>query len=203
MAKIGQILGGQLNFYQHSEISKVTIYLIRHAQSAFNAVYDVNKPDPMILDAPITELGETQARQARNEIEKLDINNLIVSPFTRTLQTAQLIFENRLPFQINAAVREQLVNSCDVGSPPHKLAKDFPHLNFNHLDECWWHDGEKDHRGISVEPEEVLMERANRFVDFLKRESIHSTAIVSHGNFIRALTGIKPKNCEVIEFDPR
>ena len=165
MAKIGQILGGQLNFYQHSEISKVTIYLIRHAQSAFNAVYDVNKPDPMIFDAPITELGETQARQARNEVEKLDINNLIVSPFTRTLQTAQLIFENRLPFQINAAVREQLVNSCDVGSPPHKLAKDFPHLNFNYLDECWWHDGEKDHRGISVEPEEILLERANRFVD--------------------------------------
>ena len=36
-------------------------------------------------------------------------------------------------------------------------------------------------------------------LDFLKREAIHSTAIVSHGNFIRALTGIKPKNCEVIE----
>ena len=181
----------------------MTIYLIRHAQSAFNAVYDPKKPDPMIFDAPITPLGETQARQARNEVEKLNINNLIVSPFTRTLQTAQLIFENRLPFQINAAVREQLVNSCDVGSPPHKLAKDFPHLNFNHLDECWWHDGEKDHRGISVEPEEVLMERANRFAGYIRRESIYSTAIVSHGNFIRALTGIKPKNCEVIEFEPR
>ena len=165
MAKIGQILGGQLNFYQHSEISKVTIYLIRHAQSAFNAVYDVNKPDPMIFDAPITELGETQARQARNEVEKLDINNLIVSPFTRTLQTAQLIFGNRLPFQINSEVREQLCNSCDVGSPPHELARDYPHLDFDHLGDCWWHDGEKDHRGISVEPEEILLARANRFVD--------------------------------------
>ena len=178
----------------------MSIYLIRHAQSAFNAVYGPNKPDPMIFDAPITELGETQAKQVRREVEKLDIKNVIVSPFTRTLQTAQLIFENRLPFQINAAVREQLVNSCDVGSPPHKLAHDFPHLNFNHLDECLWHQGEKDYRGISVEPEEVLMERANKFVDYIKRESIHSTAIVSHGNFIRALTGIKPKNCEVIQF---
>ena len=170
MVKIGQIFERQLNFSQHSEISKVTIYLIRHAQSVFNAVYDPKKPDPMIFDTPITPLGEIQARQARNEVEKLNINNLIVSPFTRTLQTAQLIFENRLPFQINAAVREQLVNSCDVGSPPHKLAKDFPHLNFNHLDECWWHDGEKDHRGISVEPEEVLMEKANRFAASTKRQ---------------------------------
>ena len=46
----------------------MTIYLIRHAQSAFNAVYDPNKPDPMIFDAPITALGETQAQQARSEV---------------------------------------------------------------------------------------------------------------------------------------
>ena len=100
----------------------MSIYLIRHAQSTFNAVYGPNEPDPMIFDAPITELGETQAKQVRTEVEKLNVKNVIVSPFTRTLQTAQLIFENRLPFQINAAVREQLVNSCDVGSSPHKLA---------------------------------------------------------------------------------
>jgi len=143
----------------------VTIYLIRHAQSAFNAVYDPNKPDPMIFDAPITALGETQAQQARSEVQQLDLINVIVSPFTRALQTAQLIFGNRLPFQINSEVREQLCNSCDVGSPPHELARDYPHLDFDHLDDCWWHDGEKDHRGISVEPEEILLARANRFVD--------------------------------------
>ena len=56
----------------------MSIYLIRHAQSAFNAVYGPNKPDPMIFDAPITELGETQAKQARIEVEKLDIKQLIV-----------------------------------------------------------------------------------------------------------------------------
>ena len=203
MAKVSQILGSPFNSYQHLERPKMTVYLIRHAQSAFNAVHDPNKPDPMIFDAPITALGETQAQQARSEIKQLDLINVIVSPFTRTLQTAQLIFGKRLPFQINSEVREQLCNSCDVGSPPHKLARDYPHLDFDHLEDCWWHDGEKDHRGISVEPEEILLKRANRFVDFLKRESIHSTAIVSHGNFIRALTGIKPKNCEMIEFDPR
>ena len=179
----------------------MSIYLIRHAQSAFNAVYGPNKPDPMIFDAPITELGETQAKRAGLEVEKFNIKNVIVSPFTRTLQTAQLIFGNKLPFQINAEVREQLVNSCDVGSPPHKLAKDFPHLNFNHLDKCWWHEGEKDYRGISVEPQEVLMERVDRFIDYMERECIQSTAIVSHGNFIRALTGIKPQNCDIIKFD--
>ena len=180
----------------------MTVYLIRHAQSAFNAVHDPLKPDPMIFDAPLTEFGKIQAKQARSQVEKLDIKTVIVSPFTRTLQTAMLIFGDRLKFQISADVREQLCNSCDVGSAPGELARKFPHLDFNHLAERWWYEGEKDHRGISVEPEEVLMERANNFASHIKREDIQSTAIVSHGNFIRALTGIKPKNCEIIQFDP-
>ena len=182
------------------EICKLTIYLIRHAQSAFNAVYDPNKPDPMIFDAPITALGETQAMQARAAVDQLALERVIVSPFIRTLQTAHLIFGNTLPFQVNALVREQLCNSCDVGSPPGVLAKAYPHLDFDHLDACWWHDGPKDHRGISVEPHEVLQQRADAFAAFLKREQVHSTAIVSHGNFIWALTGIQPANCEVIEY---
>ena len=84
-----------------------------------------------------------------------------------------------------------------------ELSKSFPNFDFNHLDERWWYDGAKDHRGIPVEPEEVLIERTNSFKTRLIRENIHSTAIVSHGNFIRALTGIKPKNCEIVSFDPR
>ncbi len=180
----------------------MTIYLIRHAQSIFNAAHDPLKPDPMMFDARITTLGEFQAQQARSKVEKLDIKTVIVSPFTRTLQTAHLIFGDRLPLRVSADVREQLVNSCDVGSAPSKLSKIFPHFDFGHLDECWWYDGEKDKRGISVEPEEVFMERVNSFAGHLKHENIHSAAIVSHGNFIRALTGIKPENCEIIEFDP-
>ena len=68
----------------------MTIYLIRHAQSAFNAVHDPNKPDPMIFDAPITAIGESQAINARDEVKQLNITNVIVSPFTRTLQMALL-----------------------------------------------------------------------------------------------------------------
>ena len=54
----------------------MTIYFIRHAQSAFNAVHDPNKPDPMIFDAPITALGETQAQQARDEVKQLDLKSV-------------------------------------------------------------------------------------------------------------------------------
>ena len=47
----------------------------------------------MIIDVLITEPGETQAKQAREGVKKLDFKDVTVSPFTRTLQTARLILK--------------------------------------------------------------------------------------------------------------
>ena len=176
----------------------MSIFLIRHAQSQFNAVYDPELPDPMIFDAPLTELGEQQAIAARQQINDLPVERIIVSPLTRTLQTASLMFADRLPQHVDPQVREQLCNSCDVGRPPPDLASDYPHLYFGHLETHWWHDGERDHRGFAVEPVEVLQERANAFASMLKSHRSHSIAVVTHGNFIRALTGVQPNNCEIV-----
>ena len=40
---------------------KMTVYLIRHGQSEFNAVHTEGDPDPMIFDAPLTKKGRIQA----------------------------------------------------------------------------------------------------------------------------------------------
>jgi broad specificity phosphatase PhoE len=89
-----------------------------------------------------------------------------------------------------------------VGSHPEELLGKYPNLDFSHLPHCWWYDGEKDHRGFSVEPPQVLQQRADSFIAYLQTPQTRSTAIVSHGNFIRATTGIQPDNCEIIRFDP-
>ncbi len=180
----------------------MTIYLIRHAQSEFNALYEEGGEDPMIFDAPLSKLGEVQAAQLREIVGRLDISQVIASPLTRTLQTADIVFGDRFPVRVVADVREQVSNSCDIGRSPLELAAEFPHLDFDHLAERWWHDGEKDHRGISVEPEHILQKRADDFIAFAKKSRISSTAIVSHGNFIRALSGIKPDNCGIVPLDP-
>ncbi|MEM7462308.1 MAG: histidine phosphatase family protein [Pseudomonadota bacterium] len=180
----------------------MTIYLIRHAQSQFNAVYDPDQPDPMIFDAPLSELGHIQGTETRHRISEIEIHRVIVSPLTRTLQTALLLFGPTRNFEINAVVREQLLNSCDVGRSPPQLATDYPLFDFDHLDDVWWHNDTPDHRGFSVEPDQVLQERAAEFKEFLRDTGAHNTAVVTHGNFIRALTGIKPDNCQIIEFDP-
>jgi len=175
----------------------------------------------MIFDAELSELGHGQATRTGQAIDKLNITKVIVSPFTRTLQTASLIFGERHNFEINALVREQLCNSCDVGTHPEKLGEFYSHLDFSHLDDCWWHQGELDHRGFATEPHEVLLERADNFTKNLRvnnslihenhaisgdhdsdNKSDRSIAIVSHGNFIRAVTGVQPDNCEIVNFNP-
>ncbi len=196
---------------------QIPIYFIRHAQSKFNAVYDALKPDPMIFDAELSELGHSQARRTGQAINKLNITKIIVSPFTRTLQTASLIFGKQRKFEINALVREQLCNSCDIGTHPEMLSELYSHLDFSHLDDFWWHQGEADHRGFATEPHDVLSERADTFANNLREDKplVHdnhavgeeirpdrSIAIVSHGNFIRAVTGVQPDNCEIVNFDP-
>ncbi len=130
----------------------MSIYLIRHAQSEFNAAYGKTMRDPMIFDAPLSELGKSQAIKVRDEVALLNVNNVIVSPLTRTLETAELIFQRSLPITIDANVREQTSHSGDVGTHPEKLAADWAHLDFSHLPAHWWHKGEEDAYGIPDEP---------------------------------------------------
>ncbi len=179
----------------------MTIYLIRHAQSEFNAAFRSGLPDPMIFDAQLSELGREQALKARAHIANLDIEKLIVSPLTRTLQTAEIMFQKKLPTQVNSLVREQLSHSGDVGTSPAQLSRDWAHLDFEHLGDPWWHVGQNNHLGFCVEPLELLEKRAEEFVGFAKQMKLHSTAIVTHGNFIRVLSGIQPENCQIIKLD--
>ncbi|MEP0942226.1 MAG: histidine phosphatase family protein [Rhizobiaceae bacterium] len=180
----------------------MTIFLIRHAQSQFNAVYQAGQPDPLLFDARLSKLGHQQGQIARATTSKLPIDRVVVSPLTRTLQTASLLFGSDRTFEIDAVVREQVLNSCDIGRSPSQLSKEYPHLDFAHLPDHWWHKDVPDHRGIPVEPNDVLQRRADLFSKHLRDSAARNTAVVTHGNFIRALTGIQPENCQVIEFEP-
>ena len=141
----------------------MTIFLIRHAQSQFNEVFVRDQPNPMIYDAPLSELGHRQGVATQIRVSQLDIRHVIVSPLRRTLQTTALLFGATRPVEVSADVRKQLNNSCDVGRAPSHLSVDYPHLDFDHLEDIWWHEGDLDSRGFAVEPDHVLQKRANGF----------------------------------------
>jgi broad specificity phosphatase PhoE len=177
--------------------------LLRHGQSWFNHHFSATRRDPGIEDPELTELGEAQAEAAalvlveQAPVEQ-GITRIIVSPYTRALQTAEPV--RRLlpgvPVEVMHEVRERAAFACDIGSAPDVLATRFPQHEFGHLPVRWWHEGR--------EPEEVVIGRANAFREVMAaRADEATTLLVSHWAFILALTGVSVGNGEMLRYDPR
>ncbi|MEM9582099.1 MAG: histidine phosphatase family protein [Pseudomonadota bacterium] len=175
----------------------MTIHLIRHGQSEFNALFDGSR-DPMIFDAPLTPLGQEQAELTREKAARLGIAHVLCSPLTRAIQTAHLIFPDHTP-TVLAETAERLGHSCDVGRPPSDLAARFPIMAFDHLAETWWHQGPLNENGIPVEPWSSFKTRMAELREGLLRYQDRPLAVVCHGHVIHALTGTHPRNCEILE----
>lgn len=176
----------------------MTIYLIRHGQSKFNAEFALQRPnDPMIFDAPLTELGRRQAKEASEKMSDIGIKHVIASPMTRAIQTAMHIFGDEHPIRIDPRMREKLAHSCDVGSHPSVLERLFSHLNFDHLAHHWWHGDPAVDERIQVEPDEVFLKRSQDFRDWLDVWDEGPLAVVGHGTFFVELAGHHMENCEI------
>lgn len=177
----------------------MAIFFIRHGQSEFNATFN-GTVDPMIFDAPLTELGIAQAKQARNSPEILSIDRVITSPFTRAIQTAQTIFGDVLPIEVQHGHHELLLHSCDIGRPPAILKAEFPKLSFDHLPHSWWYKNETPGTQITKEPLELFQNRISQFVAGLRCAEDETIAIVGHGNAFEEIIGVKLENCQIYKF---
>ena len=172
------------------------MYLLRHGQSYFNLHFNATQVDPGIEDPQLTPLGARQAAAAAERLAAAGLTRIIVSPYTRALQTAApIIARHRVPVRVSPEVRERAAYACDIGSPPQELASRFPHHDFAHLPPRWWHPG--------VEPVEETAGRAQAFRAQMAARADHATTlVVSHWGFILALTGISAGNGELLHYDP-
>lgn len=92
------------------------LFLIRHAQSANNALPESQRvPDPAL-----TELGREQAHLLGKWLPELGITRLITSPFLRTLQTTALIHDAAgLVPEVRTPLHEK--GGCYLGYEPERL----------------------------------------------------------------------------------
>ena len=170
--------------------------LVRHGQSEWNAVYNRTRIDPNIPDPPLTAEGRRQAEAAAQILARSGIERLLVSPYVRTLETAEIIATHvGTPVVVEPMVRERAAFSCDIGTPRSRLAARWPQLSFDHVEEIWWPK--------EMESEAELDRRCGRFraaarglVDWQR------VAVVTHWGFIRGITGTEARNGELIRFDP-
>lgn len=180
------------------------LYLLRHGQSEFQATYDVTGVDPGIEDARLTELGWEQARAAAEAVRPLEVDLIVASPFTRTLDTALTVAgDGATPIRVDANVRERQSDPSDVGRPASVLAGEYPMLDLGHLEEVWWTGGGvPDRLGVLVESHAHMGRRVDAFLEWLRGREERSVLLVSHQGFIRSLSGITPENGVVYEFSP-
>ena len=125
---------------------------------------------------------------------------IVASPLTRALETARGLFTGReVGILVEALHRERVEHACDHGRSPKVLAREFPDLDFDNLDDPWWHtEGGK---GVAFEPDAVLAERVARFRRWLLERPERRIAVVGHGTFFRHLSGQSFQNCEVVRLE--
>ena len=183
--------------------SPAEIFLVRHGQSTFNAAWEESAIDPLHFDAPLSALGHEQVEKAREQLAALPAPDLVVcTPLTRAIQTALGLFgHTEARIEVTCMHRERLDNSCDVGRSAALLAAEFPMLSFGHLRDPWWHDGERDTRNLSVEPDDVFATRVGEFQTWLPTRPGRVVFVVGHGTFFHRLTGHRFANCEIFRWD--
>eukprot|EP00927_Polykrikos_kofoidii_P041226 TRINITY_DN35148_c0_g1_i1.p1 TRINITY_DN35148_c0_g1~~TRINITY_DN35148_c0_g1_i1.p1 ORF type:complete len:612 (-),score=141.65 TRINITY_DN35148_c0_g1_i1:178-1980(-) len=174
-----------------AEVSEVLF--IRHAVALSNvSSMHLRTPDP-----PLTEQGLKDCVAARKDWAKTALQSadlVVVSPLRRALQTAVALnggaekgWDRR--FFISALCSERWSARSDEGSRKSQLAHELPFIRswqgFEELDEIWW----PMHR-------EKELERANKFIDFLRGRPECKLVVVAHGGFLSQVTGSKFGNLD-------
>ena len=170
--------------------------LLRHGQSEFNVIFSVTRVDPGIVDPALTDEGRRQIAEAAESLAENDIRRIIASPYTRTLQSAEILAEALgHPVEVEPIVRERCFFTCDIGSPRSQLAPRWPGFDFGALEERWWPEPN--------ETEEEISARCRTFRDHMAgTEDWQHVLVVSHWGFIRGLTGQEVGNAAIVPFDP-
>ena len=170
--------------------------LLRHGQSEFNLHFGATRRDPGIIDPRLTELGHAQANEAAQALAGQGITRIIVSPYTRALQTARPVAAALgVPITVDPIVRERYAYACDVGSARPDLERDWPAHDFSMIEHTWW--------PLEEEPEASIVSRAAAFRSALsERHDWANTLVVSHWGFILSLTGQSVANGQWLRCDP-
>jgi len=162
----------------------------------FNVLFNKTRRDPGIRDPQLTARGREQAAEAARKLTSESVTHVLASPYTRAIQTANVVARSLgIPLGIDEAIRERFSYSCDVGTPRSVLVTRWPEYAFAHLDDLWWPNDE-----------EPLLQFQARCDAFRRRMAgsvdWRTTVVVTHWGVVRALTGVRIKNGEMLRLDP-
>jgi len=156
------------------------IQLIRHGQALHNVIRPYPHRDPRLTD---------NGEEAAKHIPVIQPDLIVISPMTRTIQTAMLAFPSligvgvvapRVEVQIWPELRETFDAECCKGLSRAAMAEKFPQFDFGRCSEQWDYEPHTVER--AVERAEVVRKRLHMLSATCK-----SIAVVSHRGFLAFL----------------
>ena len=170
--------------------SKKVIHLVRHAQGEHNVAgeedYTFYQKEEY-ADAALTNKGvkQCQSLAAIHGITTAEL--LVVSPMTRTLQTATISFPSlvgKFPWLALESVREQSgFHPCDRRRTVSEYTTEFQHVDFSLVgdDEDPLYHLHANER----EPDMHVAERSRQFFSWLRHRKEKEIIVVTHSAFLR------------------
>ena len=172
------------------------VFLIRHGSTEYNEK-GLMQGD---LDIPLSNLGIKQAQKVKEQINKKNIDLIIVSPIKRAFQTAEIVNQDK---KLKIIKDDRLKERC-LG----KLTGKSYDKNYDR--NLYW-DLEKNYSDENeVEKVLDLINRTKEFLNDIKKKYKNKTIlIVAHDANIKAIFKIQNKdlelkrikNCELMEIE--
>lgn len=153
------------------------IYFVRHGQSEFNAQHLAQGPE-----GNLSEKGQAQAETIGKRFENIPVDAVIVSPWPRAKQTAEIINSHiKKPLEISDLFRERRKPSAIVGR-----SKDEPDVKqiMDFIDKGFHEDN------VRYSDEENFLDLKNRSreaLEFLEKRPEKKILVVTHGFFMTIL----------------
>ena len=175
------------------------VYVLRHGQTDYNVrnVYQGQS------DIPLNKVGLSQAKTVAQTFTNIKIDAILVSPLTRTKQTAKYVSQiTKVPITIEQGLIER--NFGDMEGYPNREDCNIQMLS----------DYDKNYNIYNVEPIQDLFQRVYSCMDsIIKRFQDKNIILVTHGCVAQAIecyfNGIPEdkdilslalKNCEVKKY---
>lgn len=154
-----------------------TVYFVQHGQSEGNTAKAFQPPD-----SPLTELGKEQAQKIAERVSHLSFETLIVSPLTRTKETADAIANatGKQPEYSDLfieRVKPTNLNGKPYGDPEAEAL-------YSKWEESLYTSGKRAEDGENYDD---LIKRADAALRFLKNRKEASMVVVTHGFFLRTI----------------
>ena len=166
-------------------MSKI-LHLVRHGHSLHNELFHKIGVQAFRLqatiDSPLTQEGHLQSIELGQSWQnKKEIELVLVSPLTRTLETCMNIFgDTEIPIISQEFLREYPIgeDTCNKRSSMTSLNNRFPKIEFQldvDQDTLW----KEDYRENMIE----LEQRLEKMITYLQKRPEKNIAIVGHSSF--------------------